>query len=71
MIQSATETKFPTASVHLPCAESCTAFQPINPNGWSDYGICTNRQSPRCGYPVRPGNDCSYYQVSSDRKSAS
>ncbi len=61
---SPSESRLPPAAIQLPCAESCAAYRPITTNGWSEYGICNNRRSPRCGYPVRPGNDCSYYLTS-------
>lgn len=44
-----------------PCAESCAAFRPLDPNRWSDYGLCLNPRSPRRGYPARVGHDCRYY----------
>lgn len=49
-------------AVLLPCAESCTYFHQINPDRWSDFGLCGNPRSPRRGYPVRLGRDCRYFQ---------
>jgi hypothetical protein len=55
-----------TTTIRLPCSEACAAYRSIAADGWSEYGLCTNRQSPLCGYPARLGRDCSYYQVSAE-----
>jgi hypothetical protein len=69
MNPSPNDSRLTPTTIQLPCAESCAAYHPITANGWSDYGICTNRQAPGCGYPVRPGKDCKYYQVSANPRS--
>ena len=62
MSRPPTASPFTPVAIRLPCAESCAAYRPINGNhGWSDYGICTNRRSPLCGYPTRLGRECAYY----------
>ena len=50
--------------VVLPCAESCAAFRPLDPDRWSEFGLCTNPRSPFCGYPVRLGRNCRHFLTS-------
>ncbi len=45
-----------------PCSEACACFNRVAGDGWSDYGICTNPQSPAKGFPVRIGHECRNYQ---------
>jgi hypothetical protein len=45
-----------------PCSEACACFKRLaGSDGWSDYGVCTNPQSPNKGCPVRIGHECPYY----------
>jgi hypothetical protein len=61
MTLPANESPASSANIRLPCSESCAAYRTLTINDWNEYGLCTNRQSPRGGYPVRLGTDCSYY----------
>ena len=45
-----------------PCSEACAGFRRLaGGDGWSDYGICTNPQSPTQGFPARIGHECHHY----------
>jgi len=53
-----------------PCSEACACFQRLAGNGWSDFGVCTNPESPFRGFPVQIGRDCRNYQSSGEKKTA-
>jgi len=50
------------AIVRQPCSEACLHFRPLRTDRWSEFGLCLNRRSPRCGYPVRLDRECPSYQ---------
>ena len=49
--------------VLLPCSEACAAFRPLEPDHWSEFGVCGNPRSRFSGYPVRTGRDCRSFRV--------
>ncbi|HVT72454.1 MAG TPA: hypothetical protein VHD61_04910 [Lacunisphaera sp.] len=51
-----------------PCSEACACFQPLADGGWSDYGLCTNPDSPYHGFPVRVGRECRDYRSTGTRE---
>ena len=59
-------TRFPVetpAQIIQPCSEACACFKRLaGGDGWSDYGVCTNPQSPNKGFPVWIGHECRNYQ---------
>lgn len=52
----------PPVEIIQPCSEACACFQRLAEGGWSDYGLCTNPDSPFHGFPVRVGRECRNYR---------
>ncbi len=50
------------ALVLQPCSEACAGYRAYGKEGWRDYGLCGNPDSPSYGYPVRIGRECRYYR---------
>lgn len=46
-----------------PCSEGCTCFRRLPAEGWSDYGLCMNPQSPLHGFPTPIDHECPYYRA--------